>query len=148
MFDWKVAAIKVKGMFIQDGDCLIWTGSVDRGYGSMSIHNKNYRVHRIVWQLFNGEIPEAATNVDVLHRCNNKLCSNPVHLYLGTPVENLYDAYRDNCFSDGRRSFTKDEEQIVISMFKAGNSLRKISRAVKSDHHKVSRCIERYRGKV
>lgn len=141
--DWEEAAKNIKGRFISVGDCLLWNGSTVHGYGSVSIHNKSYRVHRILWQLLNGAIPSAATHVDVLHKCGNKLCSNPAHLYLGTAQDNLRDFYRSNSMPDGRRAFSKKEKDIILTMLNEhSNSLRKIARAVGSDHHKIKRFIE------
>jgi hypothetical protein len=44
-----------------------------------------------VWEEINGPIP---TDKWVLHRCHNKACVNPEHLYLGTHRENMQDMAR------------------------------------------------------
>lgn len=140
--DWNEAAKNINGRFVTVGECMMWTGATVHGYGCVSVHNKNYRVHRLVWQLINGVIPSAAHNVDVLHKCGNKLCSNPNHLYIGTARENLNDFYSVQSMPDGRRAFNDSEKLVIMNMIKEKRcSLREISRAVKCDHHKVKRFL-------
>src|ERR1700723_862215 len=72
------------------GNCWIWTASVHTaGYGSFAFRGKRWKSHRISYTLFVGEIPE---EMHVLHRCDNKLCCNPFHLFLGTHLDNMRDA--------------------------------------------------------
>ena len=72
------------------GDCVIWCGLCDRdGYGVIGIGRaKQYRVHRIVWELAYGEIPSGML---VCHKCDNPPCVRLEHLFLGTPKDNTQD---------------------------------------------------------
>jgi ERCC4-type nuclease len=47
--------------------------------------------HRWVWEHYKGEIPDG---LQVNHHCDNSLCVNPEHLYLGTQNENMRDLQR------------------------------------------------------
>ncbi len=69
--------------------CWEWNGALDRGgYGSFSIARKWWSVHRASWFLHNGQIPDG---MHVLHRCDNRKCANPEHLFLGTHKDNMSD---------------------------------------------------------
>jgi hypothetical protein len=47
--------------------------------------------HQIAWMIEHGREPIGS----ILHRCNNKLCTNDSHLKEGTQLENNHDAMRD-----------------------------------------------------
>lgn len=74
-------------------ECWLWYGSIDEsGYGRISLHRRPTPVARVVWLVcFGEEVPQGA---QVCHRCDNSLCCNPTHLFLGTAKDNYHDAMR------------------------------------------------------
>lgn len=77
----------------KSGDCWQWTGSrtVSRGvpwYGKTKNRGRTLLAHRVAWEFANGPIPDG---LDVLHRCDNPICVNPDHLFLGTHTDNMQD---------------------------------------------------------
>jgi hypothetical protein len=72
-----------------EGGCWEWTGVVDRGgYGELGYKGFKYKAHRFSWAATNGPAP---AGMILCHKCNNRLCVNPEHLYVGTYQSNSDD---------------------------------------------------------
>lgn len=72
----------------EDG-CINWIGAVGshKRYGIVGIAGKHWLAHRAAWFLFKGD----PSGFNVCHKCDNGLCVNVEHLFLGTQKDNVRD---------------------------------------------------------
>lgn len=104
-------------------ECRVWTGpkSVNRGakrtYGITSVTGKNVAAHRVSYAIFRGPVP---SNLSVLHRCDNPLCVNPWHLFLGNKLDNSLDmAVKKRSAYGTRNARSKHNEETVRQVYAA-----------------------------
>ncbi len=79
---------------LKNGDCIEWTGKLNKGYGIFYFKGKIWSAHRASFYVQNSCIPK---DLYVCHKCNNKKCINPDHLYSGTPKQN-YDDFKNSSY--------------------------------------------------
>lgn len=74
--------------------CWEWSGSINpqTGYGQLSSWVNGKRIlltaHRVSYRAFHGPIPEG---MEVCHKCDNRRCFNPLHLFSGSQLDNMQD---------------------------------------------------------
>lgn len=79
--------------------CWPWVGARrGDGYGAFGVGGRQIGTHRFAWERAHGPIQNGLW---VLHRCDNPLCCNPAHLFLGTPLDN-----NEDMVSKGRANWT------------------------------------------
>jgi hypothetical protein len=115
------ARVDVRGM----DECWEWQGTTRNGYGMVITRPPHTMIaSRFLWEIHHRqEIPDG---MFVCHTCDNPLCVNPAHLYLGTPLDNMRDMIeRDRaCWYVGEENphakLTEDQVREIRRLYAEG----------------------------
>ncbi len=134
--------------------CWNWQGNLNgSGYGRITVDGKRHAAHRFSWILNIGNIPE---ELCVLHKCDNRLCVNPDHLFLGTKKDNSIDCYnkgRSKCNSNlkkiigiqnGSARITENDVSRIRHLYSEGVSQTEIAKQFSVARATIWRIINRH----
>jgi hypothetical protein len=96
--------------------CWIWPGARQpNGYGRVAFWGRAVFAHRLAYELTYGPIPPG---MQVCHRCDNRACVRPEHLFLGTQREN-----EDDKVAKGRQwsTLTPTDVREIRRLYAAGD---------------------------
>lgn len=94
--------------------CWCWKGYIHGdGYGVIVVLKKGVLAHRKAWEIWVGPIEN---DLRVLHKCDNRRCVNPSHLFLGTDIDNVNDRDQKGRQVKGEASHLSKltEEQAIV----------------------------------
>jgi hypothetical protein len=114
-------------------ECWNWkgrlTGNNYGGFVCKKIGGEGY-AHRVSWIIHFGKIPKrnGYHGTCVCHKCDNRLCVNPNHLFLGSCKDNIHDMIKKGRYiqtpfkgeKNGRAKLTNNKMQNIRIMLKAG----------------------------
>lgn len=107
--------------FEKSNGCWDWTGSTVKGYGQFA-HPQTTLAHRASYLIYNGDFD---LRLQVLHKCDNPLCVNPDHLFVGAAQDNMDDKMskgRHCCPSGGDHplsQLTSDDVVYIRELYKS-----------------------------
>jgi len=110
----KIMKKRFESHVVKKDGCWGWKSTIHHsGYALIKLE-KQIGAHVASWIIHNGQIPK---EMCVCHKCDNPVCSNPDHLFLGSHKDNSQDMVKKKRHSFGEKNFfSKLHEDDVIKI--------------------------------
>lgn len=126
--------------------CIEWAGAIGshKRYGVLGIAGRHWLAHRAAWFLFKGEDPADAC---VCHSCDNGLCVNVDHLFIGSQDDNVRDmenkkrSRHPSGADHGRAKLTVEQVHEIRTRHSNGEAIRALARAFGVSPPSISRIV-------
>lgn len=127
------AYIEERSMPEPNSGCWLWLlGTGSHGYGQTKLRGKWLLAHRLAWEAKNGPIKRG---LNICHKCDNRLCVNADHMFLGTLSDNNADMVSKGRHCIGERNArAKITDEIAVAIYIADGTHHAIAH-----HFAVSR---------
>ena len=144
---------KHSGVFGDTGtyptECWEWLAHLTiKGYGGFKYNGWNQHAHRVSWNLTFGAI---SSGLQVLHKCDNRKCVRPDHLFLGTHDDNMLDkaqkgrarngGYRPIGEQNGRAKLSSKDIMNIRLLYAQGHTKSAIARQYGVYHTTIGRIV-------
>lgn len=137
--------IENRTFYSPDG-CWYWLGYTNnRGYGLISANGKPNLTHRVNYELLKGKIP---TGMLACHHCDNPMCINPDHIFIGTTHDNMQDKVRkgrssNNLGYNNPNAIVTANQVLEIRSLKATKTYKEIAKIYGISHHYAWNLVNR-----
>jgi len=127
-----ISRFNIKVEIREGSDCHWWVGGKNKdGYGNFWGDGKNIGAHRFAYERSFGLIPEHDSHHGwcVCHKCDNRACVNPDHLFLGTNKDNVDDKVSKGRQASGPKAgkskLTEDDVRRIRNLSGTARSIAK-----------------------
>lgn len=120
-----------KYIFYSPDGCWYWTSDMNQsGYGRIFVNGIATLAHRFSYSI---NVDDIHVGLQVLHKCDNRLCVNPYHLFLGTNDDNMKDKVKKGRSQKGEKhprcKVTTEAVIQIRKMFEDGIRVSHITRS-------------------
>lgn len=110
------------------------------GYGQITYKKNVYSTHRLAMHAFCDF--DLKSKKLILHRCDNKICINPNHLYVGDRFDNAQDSIERGQQMRGSKhpqsKLDEDKVKIILNNLSCGESCRSLANKFNVDSSLIS----------